>query len=84
VQYAEQLKFKQQIVEDAFRKIGKITMPSYPPVLGSASNFYYRNKLEFAFTNRKWLTNEEINSGQEFESRNGLGFHVPGKFSAGW
>ena len=81
VQYAEQLKFKQQIVEDAFRKIGKITMPSYPPVLGSASNFYYRNKLEFAFTNRKWLTNEEINSGQEFESRNGLGFHVPGSFS---
>jgi 23S rRNA (uracil1939-C5)-methyltransferase len=50
-------------------------------VLGSASNFYYRNKLEFAFTNRKWLTNEEINSGQEFESRNGLGFHVPGSFS---
>lgn len=81
VQYAEQLKFKQQIVEDAFRKIGKIAMPTYPLVMGGASNFYYRNKLEFAFTNRKWLTNEEINSGQEFESRNGLGFHVPGSFS---
>jgi len=81
VRYEEQLVFKKQIVEDAFRKIGKVTMPTYPPVLGSESNFYYRNKLEFAFTNRKWLTNEEINSGQEFEGRNGLGFHVPGSFS---
>lgn len=81
IQYAEQLKFKKQIVEDAFARIGKVEFPPIPDVIGSADNYYYRNKLEFAFTDRKWLTNEEINSGAIYEHRNGVGFHVPESFS---
>lgn len=81
VTYAEQLKFKQEIVEDAFRKIGKVEFPPIPKVAGCSNDFYYRNKLEFAFTDRRWLTDEEIQTGKTYEHRNGLGFHVPGSFS---
>ncbi len=81
ISYHQQLVFKQQIVRDAFERIGKLTKTDIPPVLGCENNFYYRNKLEFAFTDRRWLTYEEINSGKEFEHRNALGFHVPGSFS---
>lgn len=81
ISYAQQLLFKQQIVKDAFQRIGKLTEAEIPPVLGCQNNFYYRNKLEFAFTDRSWLTLEQINSGQNFEQRNALGFHVPGSFS---
>ncbi len=79
--YGEQLKFKKKIVQDAFERIGKIDYIAVPDVLGCENNFFYRNKLEFAFTDRRWLTVDEINSGQEFEHRNALGFHVPGSFS---
>lgn len=78
--YAEQLKFKQQIVHDALEKIGKLTYPALPAVLGSAQPFFYRNKMEFAFTDRRWLTEEEIVSGSTFDHRNGVGFHVPENF----
>lgn len=81
VKYEEQLNFKHEIVADAFRKIGKVDIPELPPVLGAPNNFYYRNKLEFTFTDRKWLTDEEVRSGATYEHRNGLGFHVPGSFS---
>ncbi|HLP52834.1 MAG TPA: 23S rRNA (uracil(1939)-C(5))-methyltransferase RlmD [Chitinophagales bacterium] len=79
--YDEQLKFKKKIVTDAFERIGKIDFPEMPDVLGCTENFFYRNKLEFAFTDRRWLTVEEINSGADFGHRNALGFHVPGSFS---
>ncbi|MBP6732589.1 MAG: class I SAM-dependent RNA methyltransferase, partial [Chitinophagales bacterium] len=79
--YGEQLKFKKKIVQDAFERIGKIDYIGVPDVLGCENNFFYRNKLEFAFTDRRWLTVDEINSGQDFEHRNALGFHVPGSFS---
>lgn len=79
--YAEQLKFKKKIVQDAFERIGKINYVGAPEVLGCENTFFYRNKLEFAFTDRRWLTLEEINSGQDFGDRNALGFHVPGSFS---
>ncbi|MES2619792.1 MAG: TRAM domain-containing protein, partial [Bacteroidota bacterium] len=81
ISYAEQLKFKKKIVEDAFERIGKVDFPPIPDVIGCEQNFYYRNKLEFAFTDRRWLTEEEISSGKNFEHRNALGFHVPGSFS---
>lgn len=81
VRYEEQLKFKYEIVADAFRKIGKVDIPELPPVMGAPSDLYYRNKLEFTFTDRMWLTDEEIRSGTVYEHRNGLGFHVPGSFS---
>lgn len=81
IDYAQQLKFKKQIVEDAFNRIGKLNFSAIPEVLGSKENLYYRNKLEFAFTNRRWLTEQEINSGTAFGRRNALGFHVPESFS---
>lgn len=81
VKYREQLKFKQEIVEDAFRKIGKVEFPPIPEVTACNNDFYYRNKLEFAFTDRRWLTEAEIESGETYPHRNGLGFHVPGSFS---
>jgi 23S rRNA (uracil1939-C5)-methyltransferase len=81
IDYAEQLKFKRQIVEDAFTRIGKLSFPEIPAVIGCADNYYYRNKLEFTFTDRRWLLESEIQSGQSYEHRNGLGFHVPESFS---
>lgn len=81
ISYAEQLKFKKKIVGDAFDRIGKVEHPELPEVVGAPDDFFYRNKLEFAFTDRRWLTVEEINSGADFEHRNALGFHVPGSFS---
>ncbi len=81
ISYAEQLKFKKKIVADAFERIGKINFPEMPDVLGCENNFFYRNKMEFAFTDRRWLTETEIKSGATYEHRNALGFHVPGSFS---
>lgn len=81
ISYAQQLKFKKKIVADALERIGKVEFPEMPDVLGCKDNFYYRNKLEFAFTDRRWLTEEEVKSGATFDHRNALGFHVPGSFS---
>ncbi len=78
--YDEQLKYKRQIVGDAFERIGNVQFPPIPEVVGCADNYYYRNKLEFAFTDRRWLTDEEVASGQSYEHRNGVGFHVPENF----
>lgn len=81
IQYLGQLNFKREIVADAFGRIGKVAFPEIPQVIGCADNYFYRNKLEFAFTDRRWLTDEEVKSGAEYKHRNGLGFHVPGNFS---
>lgn len=77
---AEQLRIKTQTVRDAFERIGKISTNGIYDIIGCENSYDYRNKLEFTFTNRKWLTNEEIASGETFERR-ALGFHVPGSFS---
>jgi 23S rRNA (uracil1939-C5)-methyltransferase len=82
VAYSEQLKQKEQSVYDAFARIGKVETPNgILPITGCDEPFHYRNKLEFGFTDRRWLTWEALNSGEEFD-RNGVGFHVPGSFSA--
>lgn len=81
ITYEQQLLFKKKIVEDAFARIGKIESATIPHVLGCEDSFFYRNKLEFAFTDRRWLTEEEIASGENFDNRHALGFHVPGSFS---
>lgn len=80
IQYPAQLKFKRDIVNDAFTKIGKVEFPEIPATVGCEQNYYYRNKLEFTFTDRRWISDEEVKAGTEFEHRNGLGFHVPGNF----
>lgn len=78
--YAEQLKYKQKQVEDNLTRIGKIELPDIHHILGSEKTQFYRNKLEFTFSNKKWLTLEQINSGESFDNMNALGFHIPGMF----
>lgn len=80
LQYAEQLHFKQQEVIENLKRIGQLELPQADPIKASAFEKYYRNKLEFTFSNRRWLSAEEIKSGDDFSDRNGLGFHVPGMF----
>lgn len=75
--YDAQLKFKQQAVGNALSRIGKIDVSAMEPILPSEQTTYYRNKLEFTFSNKKWLTN--LDEGSE-ESMDALGFHVPGRF----
>ncbi|MBP5339222.1 MAG: 23S rRNA (uracil(1939)-C(5))-methyltransferase RlmD [Prevotella sp.] len=77
--YEEQLRFKQQQVFDQLTRIGKVELPEFRPILGSVKTTEYRNKLDFGASNRRYLTNEEIASGQEFQ-RNALGFHITGAF----
>lgn len=78
--YEAQLKFKQKFVSDALIRIGKLDIPEILPIFGNGTNYYYRNKLEFSFSDKKWLTEEQIKSGAEIENKNALGFHIPGRF----
>lgn len=78
--YALQLKAKQQQVMDALTRIGKVELPACSPILGSRHTQEYRNKLEFGFCNRRWLTKEQIASGQEFDRQESVGYHANGTF----
>lgn len=78
--YEEQLKHKQSQVENDLKRIGKIELPEIMPIMGSEKIQFYRNKLEYTFSNKKWLTLEQINSGETFEFMDGVGFHIPGMF----
>ncbi len=78
--YDEQLKFKTGQVRDQLTRIGKIELPEIAPCLGSAHTQFYRNKLEFTFADRRWLTTEEIQSGDDLSSASAVGFHIPGMF----
>ena len=80
IPYEYQLKYKRQQVVDALERIAKVDLPEVMPAMGSANTTHYRNKLEFTFSNKCWLTFEELNSGKEFPDRNALGFHIPGAF----
>jgi 23S rRNA (uracil1939-C5)-methyltransferase len=78
VPYEEQLAFKQQQVEDQLRRIGRITLPDIAPILGCAETVYYRNKLEFTFSNKKYLTAEAFRDREPgAEPEPALGYHVP-------
>ena len=78
--YAEQIRYKQQQVEDNLKRIGKIELPEISPILGSAKTEWYRNKLEFTFSNKRWLTNEEVRQDVKYDQMNAVGFHIPGAF----
>ncbi len=78
--YREQLAFKQTQVKDQLQRIGKLEVKEWLPILGSAKEYEYRNKLEFTFSHKRWLTVEEISSGEEIKNAEALGFHMPGKF----
>ena len=78
--YELQLQAKQKQVMDALTRIGKVELPPCSPILGSKKIQEYRNKLEFGFCNRRWLTKEQIRSGEQFEHQESVGFHTTGSF----
>lgn len=78
--YNLQLRFKEKQVKDNLTRIGKTEFHDIKPIIGSDDVFLYRNKLEYTFSNKRWLTTEEVKSGTEFEKENALGFHIPGLF----
>ncbi|MEO9485699.1 MAG: 23S rRNA (uracil(1939)-C(5))-methyltransferase RlmD [Ekhidna sp.] len=80
MEYDAQLKYKQGHVEENLRKLSGLKLPEINPILGSSKTSFYRNKLEFTFSNFRWLTREEINSDEEYV-RTGLGFHIPKQYN---
>jgi 23S rRNA (uracil1939-C5)-methyltransferase len=78
--YAAQLKFKQKNVEAALQRLAKIDTSTIEPILGSAVNRYYRNKLEYTFSNKRWLNADDMQFEAEGREMNALGFHVPLRF----
>ncbi|MGN1214021.1 MAG: 23S rRNA (uracil(1939)-C(5))-methyltransferase RlmD, partial [Bacteroidaceae bacterium] len=80
LKYERQLFYKQHQVVDTLTRIGKIELPEVKPIIGSRQTLRYRNKLEFSFSNKRWLTEEEISQDLEYGQKNGVGFHIPGAF----
>lgn len=78
--YEVQLQSKRQQVVDALERIAKVDLPEIAPTLGSSNIWEYRNKMEYTFSNRCWLTFEQLESGEEFPDRDAAGFHIPGAF----
>ena len=78
--YAEQLKYKQKQVSDNLTRIGKIELPEISPILGSEKTEFYRNKLEYTFSNKRWLTPEEVKQDVVYDQMNAVGFHIPNAF----
>jgi len=76
--YEHQLFFKQKEIEQNLQRIGKVELPEFQPILGSERQYFYRNKMEFSFSDNKWLTLEQIKSDEVIDNRNALGFHIPG------
>ena len=76
--YEHQLFYKQKEVENNLKRIGKIDLPNISPILGAKEQYYYRNKMEFSFSDSKWLTLDQIKSDEIIKNRNALGFHIPG------
>ena len=77
MKYSQQLVFKENEVKNHLQRIGKVEFPPFEPILGSEKQFFYRNKMEFSFSNARWLTEDEIASVGELDNRNALGFHIP-------
>lgn len=76
--YEHQLFYKQKEVENNLIRLGKIELPAITPIKAAKEQYFYRNKMEFSFSDSKWLTLEQIKSGAIIEDKNALGFHIPG------
>ena len=76
--YEYQLYYKQKEVENNLRRLGGIALPEISPIIGVENPYFYRNKMEFSFSDTRWLTPEEVKSGAQVDNRNGLGFHIAG------
>lgn len=79
--YEKQLAYKQDEVYNHIKRIGGIEDFETLPILGSPEPYFYRNKMEFSFSNARWLTQTEISSEENFGNRDALGFHIPGMWS---
>ncbi|MBC7607297.1 MAG: 23S rRNA (uracil(1939)-C(5))-methyltransferase RlmD [Burkholderiales bacterium] len=77
MKYDQQLQYKQNEVKNHLQRIGKVALPEFESILGSKKQFFYRNKMEFGFSNARWLTEQEIDSTDDLGNRNALGFHIP-------
>ncbi len=75
--YEKQLQYKQQEAEQNLKRIGKIPLPVISPIIGARETIHYRNKLEFTFSNKRYLSNQEIKQEGEIGQQNALGYHVP-------
>lgn len=76
--YEHQLSYKQNEVVNNLRRIGHIELPDVTPILGCKNQYFYRNKMEFSFSDSRWLTLEEVKSDKDLGDKNALGFHIPG------
>lgn len=75
--YSQQLFYKNNEVYNNLKRIGKIALPEFEPILGSEKQFFYRNKMEFSFSDSRWLTENEIQNQEDITNKNALGFHIP-------
>ncbi len=80
IPYDLQLYYKEKQVKDNLTRIGKVDLPEIKPIIGSSDIFFYRNKLEYTFSDKRWLTHEEVFSDNEFAKEDAIGFHIPGLF----
>ena len=78
--YEDQIKYKQKQVTDNLTRIGKVELPEISPILGSEKTEFYRNKLEFTFSDKRWLTEDEVKAEVKYDQMNAVGFHIPGAF----
>lgn len=78
--YEEQLRAKQQQVFDQLSRISHVQLPEFNSIMGSQLTLHYRNKLEFGCSNKRWLTREQVASGETFDTMNAIGFHITGAF----
>lgn len=78
--YAKQLEYKQQQVVDQLIRLGKLDIPEIRPIFGATHIERYRNKLEFSFSNKRWLTTEEVAADVKYDCMDAVGFHIPGAF----
>ena len=78
MKYEAQLYYKEKEVTDNLRRIGHLELPEALPIAGSEKTYYYRNKMEFSFSDSRWLTQEELKSDEVIEEKNACGFHIPG------
>lgn len=77
MKYSQQLLYKQNEVKNHLQRIGKVELPEFENILGSEKQFFYRNKMEFGFSNARWLTEKEIGDTETIDNKNALGFHIP-------
>ena len=78
--YEKQLEYKQKQVADTLLRIGKVSVGEMLPIIGDSDTREYRNKIEFSCSNKRWLTEEEVQQQVQYDNKNAIGFHIPGAF----